>query len=534
MAELQMLHHAAGLRGRRRHEEAFGREPRGRAIVHHEAVLAQHQAIARPADGQRGERVAIYAVEEHAGIGAFDLDLAQGRDIAHTHGTTRRPHLAADGFKPVRLGIARIILRAQPLARLDEHRALLGGPGMRRREPRWTKILAAMVARNRPEADRHVRRPIGRGADVGDLTARRFGEDGQPSDIGDLALVGRHAERGVALQMLDRAEAFLVGDRDILGGHVVLEVDERLRAARLDLPERRDGGGLVIRMRHRVRRHRETALDCRHRAGAGAGTQAFGQRQRAIRRARDMHAGRQRAGRERRKLLVPHRAAVQMVGQMHGRIPAARHRQRVAFDLRGEAGRIDHIDGLNAARAVHMRNLRADEQLDAKRRELARRLRTRVDHRGDLDAGRARVQSGAPAIVVVGEDRETFARRRRITIDVGACRARQHHAGPIIVAERDHAFERARRQHGAPGHDPPGALARRELGRHGQMIAHAFDRTVLAMIEDAGDSGAAHDPHVGHGGKLGLDRSDPVEPGLVVDRVALRQQAPAEPEILVA
>ena len=61
----------------------------------------------------------------------------------------------------------------------------------------------------------------------------------RPFDVGGLALIGRHAERGVALEMLDRAEAFGCGERDVLVGHVVLEIDERLGLARADVPERR-------------------------------------------------------------------------------------------------------------------------------------------------------------------------------------------------------------------------------------------------------------------------------------------------------
>ena len=44
-------------------------------------------------------------------------------------------------------------------------------------------------------------------------------------DIGGLALIGRHAERGVALQVLDRDVALAGRERDVLQRHVVLEVD---------------------------------------------------------------------------------------------------------------------------------------------------------------------------------------------------------------------------------------------------------------------------------------------------------------------
>ena len=43
-----------------------------------------------------------------------------------------------------------------------------------------------------------------------------------------LALVGRHAVGGEALDVLDRAHAFAHGQPDVLGGDVVLEIDEGL------------------------------------------------------------------------------------------------------------------------------------------------------------------------------------------------------------------------------------------------------------------------------------------------------------------
>ena len=78
-----------------------------------------------------------------------------------------------------------------------------------------------------------------------DRPLRQFRHHRQADDAADLALIGRHAERGVALEMLDRTESFLLGERDILDGDVVLEIDEGL-AASLHPPHRRDGYGFVL------------------------------------------------------------------------------------------------------------------------------------------------------------------------------------------------------------------------------------------------------------------------------------------------
>ena len=89
-------------------------------------------------------------------------------------------------------------------------------------------MLAAVMAGERADRDRRVGRPERRGAGRGDRAAGQRRHDGEAVDVGGSALVGRHAERGVALEMLDRAEALALGQRDIVGGDVVLEIDERL------------------------------------------------------------------------------------------------------------------------------------------------------------------------------------------------------------------------------------------------------------------------------------------------------------------
>ena len=64
------------------------------------------------------------------------------------------------------------------------------------------------------------------------------GHDRKADDIGGLALVGRHAERRIALEVLDGAEVLPMRQLHILHGHVVLEVDPGASLADLDMPER--------------------------------------------------------------------------------------------------------------------------------------------------------------------------------------------------------------------------------------------------------------------------------------------------------
>ena len=57
------------------------------------------------------------------------------------------------------------------------------------------------------------------------------GDDAERVQVRGLALVGRHAGRRVALDVLDRAEAFARREREVPRRDVVLEIDEGLRTA---------------------------------------------------------------------------------------------------------------------------------------------------------------------------------------------------------------------------------------------------------------------------------------------------------------
>ncbi len=69
-------------------------------------------------------------------------------------------------------------------------------------------------------------RAVDRRAGLGDRAAGQLRHDGEALHVRGLALVGRHAERGVALQVLDGLEAFERSQRRIGRRHVVLEIDE--------------------------------------------------------------------------------------------------------------------------------------------------------------------------------------------------------------------------------------------------------------------------------------------------------------------
>ncbi len=185
-------------------------EPRGGAVVEHEPVLAQHQPVARFADRQRREGVGIDAVEEDAGVFPLHVDLAEGRDIAHPGLTAHRRHFAVHRILGL-LAPFRVVKRAKPGPGLDEHRPLLHGVSVRRRKPGGAEVGAAVMAGKSADGDRREGRPEGRGADRTDIAPGDGSEHRRAIDIADLALIGRHAERGIALEMLRDAKALAHG-----------------------------------------------------------------------------------------------------------------------------------------------------------------------------------------------------------------------------------------------------------------------------------------------------------------------------------
>ena len=56
--------------------------------------------------------------------------------------------------------------------------------------------------------------------------------DGETIDVRRAALIRAHAERRVALQMLNRTEAFAGRQFDVVCRHIVLKIDETLGASR--------------------------------------------------------------------------------------------------------------------------------------------------------------------------------------------------------------------------------------------------------------------------------------------------------------
>ena len=121
------------------------------------------------------------------------------------------------------LAVAWEVVRAFPGADVFEDRVLV----VDRRAADGIEQIAARGSGEGAEGDRRIRRAERCQADLGNRPAGQRGDRCQCVHVGGLALVGRHAGRGVAFDMLDRAESFARRDGEILGRDIVLKIDER-------------------------------------------------------------------------------------------------------------------------------------------------------------------------------------------------------------------------------------------------------------------------------------------------------------------
>ena len=115
---LEVLVDERAVRRRRRHQVAVVAEPPGRAVVVEKAVVAQHQPVARLADGKRGEGVGVDAVEEGRGVRPLHVDLAERRDVGDADRGAHRARLAHIGLLQ-RLAVLQV--GARPLPGADIH-----------------------------------------------------------------------------------------------------------------------------------------------------------------------------------------------------------------------------------------------------------------------------------------------------------------------------------------------------------------------------------------------------------------------------
>ena len=306
------------------------------------------------------------------------------------------------------------------------------------------------------DGDRHVGRPVDGRAGLGNGFAGHRRHDGKAGDVGGLALVGRHAERRVALEMLDRFKALALRQLDVGGGDVVLQVDEGLALAG-DMPERRQRERLVVGDRRRS----GIAGAARISAPRRAGRQSLraGRRRARSRRWRcprpPCRAARHPARRRRCRRAI----SAGRDGMRSGRPPGSSRRKRQARRPRPRRARcrpattailLDAI--LAAVDAADGAMQHGEACLEASERWAGEISGARIDDRGDLQSGFERRLDRAPAILIVGEQRDAPCRRRGIALDVCPHRRSHHHAGRVVAGETRSAarWRRPRRRSAWP------------------------------------------------------------------------------------
>ena len=196
--EFQMAHHLAGLRRGGGHEELGLAQAAGGAVVKHDAVFTQHETVTRLAYGQLGKTVHVDPVEELGRIRALHVDLAQGGHVGDTHLLAHDVHLG-----PVGLGQSCAMRvepqRPHPQTRFHHDATVRQMPVVYGRAPHRLQMGTHAAPRQYPNGGRCVRWPEGGGAHIRHAQATPRRHHGQAIEVGGLALVGAHAQRGVAL-----------------------------------------------------------------------------------------------------------------------------------------------------------------------------------------------------------------------------------------------------------------------------------------------------------------------------------------------
>ena len=214
--------HRVGVARRAGNEKTIFAEAQRHPIVEHDARFLQQKAVADLAGLQGREAVIAVKVGEFRRVGADDLDLAERGAVEQRDCVARPRRLALD--REVRV-VGAVPGRPKPAAVFAHLPAFGPVLGLERQAPERIDERTSPPAGD--DAHRHgdERRAIGGRSGLVDGAAGERRHRGEAVDVGRLALIGRHAKRRVALQVLDRDVALARGKRDVLQRHVVLEID---------------------------------------------------------------------------------------------------------------------------------------------------------------------------------------------------------------------------------------------------------------------------------------------------------------------
>ena len=517
-------------------------DPGNNTIVDEKAVFRTHQTIAAFAGFQRRHHIGVHHVHELAGIRALDDDLAQRRRIQHAHRVAGLVDLARHRIR-MAFPIAREAIRATPMPhRLKEGLLVFvilvdRGPAQR------LEHLIACFPRNRPERNRRIGRTEGRGAHSRDRRVQLTCQRGETVDVRQFALIGGHAQRGVTLGVFNRLVALLRRQTHVRDFHVVLIVQPRLDTQRRACPLRHQPDGFHGRLGCRGRNRRrflwrvKPSRFRRHDTCRGCIRQHTVQFQRATGRASShdktvailIGGTALGIGAEMRLRLIPCQLATAMGPQVyHGR-PAARHSDRVTFDLFQNSAfaslRTDR-DASDTLAAFDLGNGFAVLDADTKGTRLFRQCSatrcTRVEDHRHIQTRLFQSNRRAIGVIVVGDNNRAVARGHAIINHIVTHSRGQHDARYIVARKRERTFNRTGRRHNLLGADAPQTMTRTIAQR--RMIAHTFIAQHIAVVINPCPHHAGADGDVVHGLQLGQQLGNVVRDRRAIDFTTINRR----------
>ena len=155
-----------------------------------------------------------------AASGPLTSILPSGDPSKKTYRLAYRQYLARNR----RFTVIAIEGRTLPGTVVIEYRALAGMPVVGGQPFRRAIEIAAPVTGDGAHGHRHELRPGRGGAHLPRGSARQLREQAQGAQVARLALVHRHAGRGVAFHVLHGDVVFAHGQFDVGGGYIVLEI----------------------------------------------------------------------------------------------------------------------------------------------------------------------------------------------------------------------------------------------------------------------------------------------------------------------
>lgn len=405
----------------------------GDAVVDHR--LVGHQNAARPSHRLLGIGEGVDAVEELGGVGAADVQPAEGRDVDEADVFAHGPRFLDDAVVAVGLGA----IERRPPPEADGHH-LGAGLHVAVVHGRAPLRLEAPTGEDAELFAEH-RRPSGGHADLGNRAARGFGDEAGRGQRRLAPLARTHADCGEPLDQFQLAVA--VGDRvaDVVDLQVLIEVDELFAFG--------------------VRKDRPWVID------AGASLSTGVEAEIAVHRAGELNGVRKIIERERRRPVVVAEFRAGLQGQVIGRREAHRHADEVTVDGLLRTIRWPNDDPAHMAMAASRQGLAHDLAVEDGQPPILRgttklsirRLQAQVGDRGDGNAGIGEVEGDAIGGVVSGEDHGAGPRPHAIEADQALRRRAEHDARKIVVAEHRRLLDGAGGENHALGPYLPQSVA---------------------------------------------------------------------------